>query len=282
MGNDSAYALLDSGDGEKLERFGPLTIRRPSSLAIWRKRAPKLWQKADLEFRPGTGWNRALTQWQIQIDDVKIELRPQKNGQVGIFPDHLLYLDDLLKAAKQHTQPVRVLNLFAFTGMATVFLRKLGASVCHVDLAKHAIAWASHNLEINDLQATGGKHTRLISDDAIKFLSREVKRDNRYEIVLIDPPSFGRTGKNKSWKLEEVIYELLRDCLMVLSKRGALFFTCHHSAFESQVLANIARDIFSSSEWSIDARDLHIPELNSPRKLPAGHLVICRSENRAA
>ncbi len=275
----ASYALIDSGAGQKLERFGDRMIARPSSLAIWKKRRPEEWRYAQATFDPDQGWRysgKRFDDWQVTFGSTKIELRLQSNGQVGLFPDHLTYLDLLTSAYLRAPDTCKVLNLFAFTGFASVFLRQLGASVCHVDLSETAIGWAKRNFEINGY--VNDSKIRLIADDALTFLKRERKRGNHYSLILCDPPSFGRISKAKSWKIEEIVSQVLEDLLAVLEpENSALFFSGHHSALGPEVLSNLISD-FSRGSDSVSATGLFIPEELTEgkliaRKLPAGHLV---------
>lgn len=270
------YQLLDSGDELKLERFGQKLIARPSSLAIWKRRS-KAWQEADATFEPTHGWKfkaEKFETWQARFGSIDLELRLQQNGQVGVFPDHWLYAHALLNHLKglsgRRSNSLKVLNLFAYTGLASLLCAKAGAEVCHVDLSKTAVSWCQRNLELNTL-----KGVRLICDDALKFTAREVKRSAKYDVVISDPPSFGRLSKTKSWKLEEIIHSHLLDCFTILNNSGLLLFSSHHAALEAQVLANIISDL-APHNAVLQAQPIFIPEQTGIRKMPAGHLVICK------
>jgi len=270
------YTLLDSGDGERLERFGSTTLVRPSSLALWRKARPKeLWQQAQAHYVPKSGWKfnaKPFESWQLDLNLFKLELRLQKNGQVGFFPDHALYwthLDSAFKRAAQAMKTPRVLNLFAYTGFASTFFGQAGAAVCHVDLSEQALGWAKRNFEINKL-----RDLRVIADDALKFADREVKRGSKYEIIISDPPSFGRISKTKSWKIEEVIHSHLKSLFALLADNGTLFFSCHDSSLDAVVLSNLIRD-FAPKNSEIKGLSLNIPEEQGLRLMPAGQIVIC-------
>ena len=268
------YELFDSGGEMKLERFGSKLIARPSSLAIWKKhKTQDDWRKADATFNPERGWqfrSGAFERWQIEFLGARFELLLQKSGQIGIFPDHLLYAQDLLQA-QNGLSNARVLNLFAYTGVASVLAAQRGAALTHVDLSKSACTWCKRNLELNQL-----KHVRLICDDALKFAARERKRGALYDIVISDPPSFGRISKSKSWKLEEIVVPHLQDLFAILAPGGTLFFTSHHALLEAQVMANIISDLAPAAA-RVKPQALYISESGSARKLPAGHLVVCET-----
>jgi 23S rRNA (cytosine1962-C5)-methyltransferase len=272
------YKLVDSGEGEKLESFGNILVRRPSSLAIWAKNKPYLWDKADASFDPKkalwifkshtSGLTKDLA-WNCIFTDNTLKLRFQDNGQVGVFPEHASYLDSLYDKAGE---PIKVLNLFAFTGLATLFFREKGAQVTHVDLSKKVISWAKENV---DLQKEGLPDVRWVLDDAVAYIRREVRRESNYDGVIIDPPSFSRISKNDFWKIEEVLPELMQLCSKLLNKHGKfLAFTCHDPGISAKMLTNLIHDNFDSGQ--VEARELEIPEYDSKRVLPAGSCGIWR------
>ncbi len=266
---EQAYSLLDSGAGEKLEDFGGVLVRRPSSLAIWDKQKPDLWNKAVASYDPKAAvWRlngKLSTQdsWPCLFAGQQIKLRFQDNGQVGAFPEHASYLGSL---SSGDLKGFRILNLFAFTGLATLYFRSRGADVTHVDLSKKAISWAKENSE---QQQESLPDIRWIADDAVAFLRREVRRGSAYNGVIIDPPSFSRISKNDFWKIEEVLPELMKMCSELLSKDGKfLAFTCHDPGISAKMLTNLIYDHFSNG--TVIAKELEIPERESKRVLPAG------------
>jgi len=275
------YALIDCGLGEKLERFGTRTLVRPGSACIWKKHlGPKSWQNADAIFDPKRGWHlprERFESWQINFSGCTLELRLQTNGQVGLFPEHGLYLKEIEKTinslkAADPGQPIRMLNLCAYTGLATVFCAKQGVQVTHVDLSKKALAWANRNIQLNRVPPS---KIRLICDESIKFLQRELGRKNHYEIILMDPPSFSRTSKSDYWKLEDILPQAVKD-LQALSnpKAGLLVITCHHPAIGSETLANLLSDIRPGRDYHIKHQSLFLKEEDSERLLPAGSLAL--------
>ena len=276
-----SYALLDCGELQKLERFSDKIIARPSSLCIWKKKLPKSsWDKADAVYSPKKGWlfqgKQPFESWTLQSSTILLKLRLQSNGQVGIFPEHAYYLNDIrdyLKRGRDNRQEeLKVLNLFAYSGMASMLCLEAGAQVCHVDLSKKILSWAKDNAALNDFSAS---NLRLIPDDALSFLKREARRENKYDVVILDPPSFSRIEGKKSWKLEDVIYDFIENALAVCKKGSLLVFSCHHQALDARVLANILQGELSKSSKIIAAQDLAIPEENSSRLLPAGSVVTC-------
>jgi 23S rRNA (cytosine1962-C5)-methyltransferase len=274
------YTLLDSGDGRKLERYGDKIIDRPSSLSTWRKRLPSSeWEKADAVYELTDRWSvqtAPFTTWEMKVGAVTLVLELMTNGQVGVFPEHALYLPDLsaeldVLAAIQK-RPLKVLNLFAYTGLASMLCALRGDSqITHVDLSKRTIEWAKRNLAINSLP---NDKIRWIEDDALAFMAREGRKDSRYDVIIIDPPSFSRVSKNNSWTLDEKVDEIVHLFLAVLEpSASAVFFTNHSSASTVDIARNIALDHFSDRGLSVEIRSLAIGEQQTERRLPAGSLI---------
>lgn len=251
------YELLDSGGLERLERFGRYTLRRPSSLAIWRPRlSDKIWNKADLVLRDKADWNRTdLNDWQLDFNGIKLQLRTQRNGQIGFFPEHL----NLLPIIEQFIKPEdQVLNLYAFTGLASTAALKRGAKVCHVDISKQALGWARENMILSDVNTEA---VRFIPEDALTFLKREARRQKQYQCIIADPPSFSRISNSSSWDLEEQIHPLLEAIKDVLDpKRFMLCLSTHHLAMRPTTLANLILDLFPQYHGQIEAKGLCLKE----------------------
>jgi 23S rRNA (cytosine1962-C5)-methyltransferase len=277
----AGYKLLDSGDGRKLEQFGETIIDRPSSLSAWRQRQSALmWDGASAVYTPPDLWqyhHAPSASWTASIAGVSLHLELMSNGQIGLFPEHALYLTEIQHSieiiAKRTKRPVNVLNLFAYTGLATSFCALLPqAQVTHVDLAKRAIEWAKRNAALNTIPSD---RIRWIVDDALAFMAREQRKKNLYDIIIIDPPSFSRVSKNNTWTLDEKAPEIVQLVLSVLQpEAGVVYFTNHSSASTSDVARNIALDTFSDKDVSISIRSLALEEEHSPRKLPAGSLIV--------
>jgi 23S rRNA (cytosine1962-C5)-methyltransferase len=286
------YALLDSGDHQKLERFGDRVVCRPSSLCAWRPRLPRSsWDAADATYSPADQrWvftqqtaagkpNAPALRWHARVEEIQLELELMSNGQLGIFPEHALYLPQIgsyltrLRGLLPTNRPLKVLNLFAYTGLATVFCaRTPNVEVTHVDLAKRAIEWAKRNAQLNQVAPDA---VRWIVDDALGYMAREGRKGNRYDIIIIDPPSFSRVSRHNSWTLEEKAPEIITLCLGVLNPTsGVIFFTNHSSASTTDVARNIALDHATEQEVESATLPLSLPEQSSARLLPAGNLII--------
>ena len=222
---DDTYQLIDSGDGQKLEQFGQYLIERPCAAALWPRQKPDLW-KPDARFTrdPDGRWEGKLpAAWQIEHGGIQFQLKATDFGHLGIFPEHAAHWDWM--AGCIEGQPIKVLNLFAYSGGATLALAKAGAHVCHLDASKGMIAWARQNAKLNGLEA---EPIRWIVDDALKFLKREVKRGSKYEGVILDPPTFGRGKQGQVFKIEQQLPELIDLCQQVLGhERRFILLSCH-------------------------------------------------------
>lgn len=217
------YELIDTGEGQALERFGPYTLIRPEPQAIWSRGLPaKQWDSADAVMVPtrdefGGYWEfkRAIQQpWLIDYKGLKSEIRLSKSRHIGIFPEQASHWDWIADQIQSAGRPLRVINLFGYTGMATASAARAGAEVTHVDASKHAVAWASHNL---DLSGLGKASVRWLVEDARKYLKREAKRKSFYDGIILDPPKFGRGPSGRVWDYFEDIVELLALCRRVLT-----------------------------------------------------------------
>ena len=217
------YELKDTGEGQALERFGPYTLIRPEPQAIWSRGLPaKQWDSADAVMVPtrdefGGYWDfkHGIQQpWVIDYKGLKSEIRLSKSRHIGVFPEQASHWDWIANQIKSAGRPLRVINLFGYTGMATASAARAGAEVTHVDASKHAVAWASHNL---DLSGLGKAPVRWLVEDARKYLKREAKRKSFYDGIILDPPKFGRGPSGMVWDYFEDIVELLALCRRVLT-----------------------------------------------------------------
>ena len=219
------YELLDTGGGEALERLGPYKLIRPEPQAIWSRSLPEeVWGEADAVMMPtqseyGGYWEykKSIKQpWVINYKGLKCEIRLSKSRHIGVFPEQATHWDWIEDQIHKIKKPRRVINLFGYTGMATAAAARAGAEVTHVDASKHAVAWASHNL---DLSGLGQATVRWLVEDARKYLKREIKRKSFYDGIILDPPKFGRGPSGKVWDYFEDISDLLGQCRRVLSSQ---------------------------------------------------------------
>ena len=216
------YELIDCSCGERLERWGNVTLIRPDPQVIWKtpKKNP-LWKKADAIYhRSQTGggqWeikNKIPAFWTINYRDLTFNIKTMGFKHTGLFPEQAVNWDLTAEIIKNAGREVKVLNLFAYTGGASVSALKAGASVCHVDASKGMTLWAKENASSSDV---ADKPVRWIVDDCIKFVQREIRRGNKYDIIIMDPPSYGRGPGGEVWKLENEVYEFVELCSQVLS-----------------------------------------------------------------
>ncbi|MBF5059923.1 class I SAM-dependent methyltransferase [Candidatus Neptunochlamydia vexilliferae] len=255
------YQLIDSGNEQKLEQFGEYQLIRPCPQALWKPQNPTLWKKADATFERGKGWKGLPKSWTLNYQGLTFKIVPTDFGHVGLFPEHAMHWEWMKKALASSSN---VLNLFAYSGAATLFLAKEGHTVCHLDAAKGMIDWAKENAELNNLE---NAPVRWIVDDAIKFLKREVKRERRYDAVILDPPSFGRGAQGQVFKIERDLLPLLELCKAVLSPNPAfILLTCHTPGLTPQVLRNLAHQAFPKA--SLEVGEMVLPSEGYP--LPSG------------
>lgn len=268
------YELIDSGSGEKLERFGNIIISRPDPEAIWSKSDIKLWSKADLNYvrRGNSGnWNvlskkQIPNSWNIEYGNLNFIIKPTSFKHIGIFPEQKAqweWIEEVLKGKK-----AKVLNLFAYTGGATLAAARTGAEVVHVDASKSAVSWARENAGVSGLSDTP---IRWIVDDCMVFLRREIKRGNKYDCIIMDPPAFGHGPKDELWKIEEHFSELIDLCHQVLSENPiAVILNGYTAGYSSIAYQNILKDMMKDFSGKIESGELAIQESNSDRLLPCG------------
>ena len=222
------YEMLDTSDGEKLERWGDVVLIRPDPQVIWNgvKNHP-LWKKADAHYlrsnKGGGEWvyfRRLPESWKISYKSLTFRIRPTGFKHTGLFPEQAVNWDYFMEAIRAANRPIKVLNLFAYTGGATLACSAAGAQVCHVDASKGMVQWARDNAALSGLS---DKPIRWIVDDCEKFVQREIRRGNRYDAVIMDPPSYGRGPSGEIWKLEEKVHSLVELCTGVLSEQPLFF-----------------------------------------------------------
>ncbi len=241
------YEVLDCGGGEKLERWQDVILRRPDPQAIWPQQNPDLWARADAWYhrseRGGGEWEffrRLPERWTVRYGALSFYVRPTGFKHTGLFPEQAVnwdWMGSLVREATMQGRPVRVLNLFAYTGGATMACAAAGAKVCHVDAAKGMVQWAREN---RDLCGLPEERTRWIIDDALKFVQREKRRGNFYDGILMDPPSYGRGPGGEIWKLENELYGLVEACAGALTERPLFFLiNSYTTGLQASVLKNM-------------------------------------------
>lgn len=256
------FELLDSGDGAKLERFGPYVIERPEQQAIWRRSLPaEEWERADAYFDASGNWQtrRELTErWTLGWGDLQFyaELTPFRH--TGVFPEQAANWVWFRRLIESAGRPVRVLNLFGYTGLATLVALAAGAEVTHVDASRPSLAWAKDNVALSGLE---DRPVRWMLDDALKFVRREARRGSRYDGVIMDPPVFGRGPHGELWRFFPSFPPLVEACRAVLSD-DPLFFVANAYAVDASavMLHNVLVDILGELGGSIEAGELVVPQ----------------------
>ena len=272
------YELIDAGNRDKLERWGDIILVRPDPQAIWHRHDDSRWKRYDAIYhrssKGGGSWefNRKLPEyWTISYRDLKFKVSPTNFKHTGLFPEQAVNWDWLTdKIRNSGRTDIRVLNLFAYTGAATMACAKGGAEeVVHVDAAKGMVNWAKENMALNSLQ----DHTiRFMVDDAVKFLQREQRRNRTYDIIIMDPPSYGRGPNNELWKLEDQLEGLITEAFAVLSSQPLAFLiSSYTTGFSPIVLENIMKQHAGKLNTSrIYTVELGIPMSDSDMILPCG------------
>ena len=269
------YEILDMANGEKLERWGDVILIRPDPQIIWKSKSfPKKWESANARYNRsssgGGGWKynkRMPENWQIKYKDLTFNIKPMGFKHTGLFPEQAVNWDWMISKIKNAKRDIKVLNLFAYTGGATVACSYAGASVCHVDSSKGMTTWAKENVASSGLEK---RPIRFIVDDVVKFVNREIRRGNKYDAIIIDPPSYGRGTNGEVWKFEENIADLVELCTNVLSDNPLFFLiNSYTTGISSTVLEDILRlNIKKNGKFSHG--EIGLPMRDSKLILPCG------------
>ncbi|MDO8660046.1 MAG: class I SAM-dependent methyltransferase [Candidatus Parcubacteria bacterium] len=294
------YELLDTGEGEKLEKFGPHIFVRPYEDAVWPKTlSKKEWENIDGKFwssRAGAkaGWQMknvqgraSLKKWEMEYKGIKFLAMPTPFRHLGFFPEqasHWDFIEDKIKVAIQGgtlnqykvppciARPVKFLNLFGYTGVASLFALRAGADVTHLDASKQSLNWAKENQKLSGLK---DMPMRIIEDDAIKFLEREIKRGNKYDAIIMDPPKFGRGPKGEVWKIEEMLPKLLALVQKVLSDKPFFVILTSYAIETSSLSLNYAlAEMMKDYEGKIEAGELCVLEKSNNRIISLANTAV--------
>lgn len=280
------YQLLDCSSGERLERWGKVTLIRPDPQVVWQ--TPKthpLWRKADAVYhRSNTGggkWevrSRIPDRWEIGYRDLRFNVKTMGFKHTGVFPEQAVNWDYVSEKIRTANRPVKVLNLFGYTGAATVSALKAGAQVVHVDASKGMVQWAKENALSSGVADCP---VRWIVDDCIKFVQREIRRGNRYDILIMDPPSYGRGPGGEVWKLENEIYHFVELCSEVLSESPiAVLINSYTAGLSPAVMQYILGTlIVPKFGGSVESEEIGLPVQASGLLLPCGATAIWTKEN---
>jgi len=270
------YELLDCSDGARLERWGKYILIRPDPQVIWKnRRNHPLWESPDAVYtRSKTGggsWtiNNLPPEWRICYGKLTFTVKPMGFKHTGLFPEQAANWDRIMPLIKSAGRPIRVLNLFAYTGGATVAAAAAGAEVCHVDAAKNMVQRAKENAELSGL---GSAKIRYIVDDCKKFVEREARRGHAYDAVIMDPPSYGRGPSGELWKLEENVDELIAKPAKLLSDQPLFFLVSSYTAglAPSSIAYMLALELTRRFGGSVSADELGLPVTASGAVLPCG------------
>ncbi|MCI8272528.1 MAG: SAM-dependent methyltransferase [Clostridia bacterium] len=271
------YKIIDMADGQKLEKWGDVILSRPDPQIIWKERTyPQRWKEANATYhRSKTGgglWEynkKTPSQWKIKYKELTFNIKPMGFKHTGLFPEQAVNWDWMMQKIRDEKRDIKVLNLFAYTGGATVACGAAGASVCHVDSSKGMVAWAKENVIVSGLDK---KPIRYIVDDVVKFVNREIRRGNKYDAIIMDPPSYGRGANGEVWQFENNIYELLELCTKVMSEKPLfVLINSYTTGISSKSLENILNlTIGKKYKGNITSGEVGLPMENSKLVLPCG------------
>ncbi len=270
------FELIDCSSGEKLERWGSYTLVRPDPQAIWATpRKDVRWADSDGQYHRsesgGGSWSKSKLPeaWQIRYRDLVFNVRPMNFKHTGLFPEQAANWDWASDLIRRSGREISVLNLFGYTGAATVSCAKAGASVCHVDAAKGMVAWGKENAAASGLREAP---IRWIVDDCAKFVEREIRRGRRYDAIIMDPPSYGRGPGGEVWKLEQNLWPFVSLCAGVLSEDPLfVLINSYTTGLSPSVLSYITESIFTKKfGGSSEAQELGLPVTASGLFLPCG------------
>ena len=270
------YEILDMADGEKLERWGDIILIRPDPQIIWKNKSfPEKWKTANATYvRSNTGggmwkYNKKVpASWKIKYKDLTFNIKPMGFKHPGLFPEQAVNWDWMIDKIKNAKREINVLNLFAYTGGATVACSYAGAKVVHVDSSKGMVTWAKENAETSGLK---DKPIRYIVDDVRKFVEREIRRGNKYDAIIMDPPSYGRGKNGEVWQFENNIADLVNLCKQVLSDKPLFFLiNSYTTGISSRVLEDILYLELDRKDGKLSSGEIGLPMKDSKLVLPCG------------
>ncbi|MDT8976174.1 class I SAM-dependent methyltransferase [Paenibacillus sp. chi10] len=273
------YELIDTGGGEKLERWGDVVLRRPDPQIIWPlEKEADIWRNVHGHYhRSSSGggqWDMKKPipeRWTIEYKHLKFYIKPTNFKHTGLFPEQAVNWDWMMNKIKSANRPIKVLNLFAYTGGATVACASAGAEVCHVDAAKGMVQWAKENVALSGLES---HPIRFITDDVFKFVQREQRRGNKYDAIIMDPPSYGRGPGGETWKLEQSLYPFLEFCTTIMSDNPLfLQINSYTTGISPTVLSNmLSMTMKKRYGGKLSSGEIGIPITKSGMVLPCGIL----------
>ncbi len=272
------YELQDTGVGEKLERVGKFTFVRPYENAVWKKSFE--WGNIDARFSSSkngekAGWDKKINEkWEVSYKDIKFLVQPTPFRHFGFFPEQASHWDLIENKIKEANRPIKFLNLFGYTGVASLFALRAGADVTHVDASSQSLKWAKENEEASRL-----KGMRIIEDDVLKFLAREAKRGNKYDAVIMDPPKFGRGPKGETWKIEESLPKLLDAVKKVLTDKPLFVILTSYAIDSSSLSLGYAlKEMMQNFEGLVESGELCIVEKSKGRFISSANTAVWQNK----
>lgn len=279
------YELIDTSNGERLERWGNIILIRPDPQIIWNtQKINPLWKQAHARYlRSNTGggswqeYKKVPPMWKIQYEDLTFQLKTMGFKHTGIFPEQAINWDFAMNKIKSAGRPIKVLNLFGYTGAATIACAKAGAQVCHVDASKGMVAWAKENAVSSDMN---NKPIRWLVDDCVKFVQREQRRGNTYDGIIMDPPSYGRGPGGEIWKLEEQLYPLVEMCLPILSDNPLFFLLNSYTTGLSPAVMEYLLGVLVQKKFGgiVSSSEIGLLVTTTGMVLPCGSTAIWESK----
>jgi len=279
----SDYELLDTGEGERLERFGKYTFVRPYEDAVWPKTlAESAWEKTDGKFQSSkegkkAGWTGKTLKdkWKMEYKGIKFLATPTPFRHLGFFPEqapHWDFIETRLSQGSGGRGKIKFLNLFGYTGVASLFALRAGAEVTHVDASKQVLAWAKENQKLSGLE---NLPMRVIEDDVVKFLEREIKRGNKYDAIIMDPPKHGRGPKGEVWKLEDMMPKLIDLVKKVLNDDPIfVILTSYATDSSSLALGNALREVMKKFDGKVEQGELCVKEKSNGRLVSLSNTAV--------
>ena len=271
------YECIDAGNGEKLERWGNVVLRRPDPQAMWHTEVDSKWNKIDGFYHRsksgGGNWeffSKLDNFWTVDYKGLTFKVSPTGFKHTGLFPEQAVNWDFMMDKIKNSNRKIKVLNLFSYTGGATMACSKAGADVVQVDASKGMTEWAKENMKLSHLE---NNSIRFIVDDCLKFVKREARRGNKYDAIVMDPPSYGRGPNKEVWKFEDNIYKLIEACMDILSDKPLFFLiNSYTTGVSGVVLENILKTTVLKKypNGTVDSGDIGLPINTNNLVLPCG------------
>ncbi len=279
------YKLLDATDGFRLESWGGVILVRPDPQVVWKfeKKSP-MWEKAHAVYhrssKGGGEWEyrkKFPAEWNIKYDNMTFKVTPTGFKHTGIFPEQATNWDEYAKMIAKEDRELNILNLFGYTGGATLACAAAGAKVCHVDASKGVVAWGKENAQLSGL---ADRPIRWIVDDCIKFVQREIRRGNKYDGIIMDPPSYGRGPNGEVWKLEENIFELLQLCSQILSDDPLFVAVNSYTTGVSPSVMEYMLDVMMRDKYkgTVSAQEIGLTVQSTGMALPCGSTAFWKKE----